>query len=381
MNSKSGFDRRQTVCAIAAAGVAMVAPLSRAQSGEIRIGQSVLMNGPLAANVTSVLKGQDLALAQFNRQGGAGGRPVRLITLDDGFDGPRCLENATRLIDKDDVTALFGFSTTHGIPDVLQMLTVKKIPLIGAYSGHPALRAKHHPYFFTMMASLEDEVSQMLRHLTSIRLTRIGLVLLNSPLGLTMSQAFLRATSGANGVSVVANVSIEQDASNVQSGVTAVAESNPQAVVFLGFGVAMLPFLKAARKTLGVPIYCVSLAALNQAALDSLGLDARGLAFTQTVPYPWRDTTPLTRDFNAQMRGAKIAVDYPHWLGYLNMRVLLEALRRVSGPITPAKLVATLEGMRNTDLGGFVVDFGPNKHHGSNFVDITVMGPNGKFIR
>lgn len=381
MDSTLGISRRQTVCAIASAGAALASPLSNAQSGEIRIGQSVLMNGPLAANVTSVLKGQDLALAQFNRQGGAGGRPVRLITLDDGFDGPRCFENATRLVDKDEVTALFGFSTTHGIPDVLQLLAVKKIPLVGTYSGHPALRAKHHPYFFTMMASLEDEVAQMLRHLTSIRLTRIALVLLNSPLGMTMSQAFLRAASGANGVAVAANVSIEQDASNVEQALAVVAASSPQAVAFLGFGAAMLPFLKSARRTLGVPIYCVSLAALNQAALDSLGLDARGLAFTQTVPYPWRDTSLLTREFNAQMRSAKIAVDYPHWLGYLNMRVLLEALRRVPGPVTPAKLITTLESMRNTDLGGYVVDFGPNKHHGSSFVDITVMGPNGKFIR
>jgi hypothetical protein len=42
-----------------------------------------------------------------------------------------------------------------------QRIADKQVPLVGVYTGSPALRAKHHPYFFTTMASYRDEVVKM----------------------------------------------------------------------------------------------------------------------------------------------------------------------------------------------------------------------------
>ena len=45
------------------------------------------------------------------------------------------------------------------------------------------------------------------------------------------------------------------------------------------------------------------------------------------------------------------------------------------------KLFAALESMGNVDLGGFVVDFSPANHSGSKFVDLTMIGHRGKFLK
>ena len=37
--------------------------------------------------------------------------------------------------------------------------------------------------------------------------------------------------------------------------------------------------------------------------------------------------------------------------------------------------------MDNVDVGGFVVDFSRNSHAGSEYVELTMIGHKGKFIR
>ena len=141
----------------------------------------------------------------------------------------------------------------------------------------------------------------------------------------------------------------------------------------------VVPIVKAARSFVGVPLYAPAIAN-NKATLDALGDEARGLGFTRILPNALRPITTVTRDYTAQMARAKIAPDYEHFFGYMNLRVLLEGLRRAGPSVTPQSLVATLEKMRNVDLGGYKIDFSPSNHHGSKFVDLSVVGPGGKFI-
>ena len=67
--------------------------------------------------------------------------------------------------------------------------------------------------------------------------------------------------------------------------------------------------------------------------------------------------------------------------GYVTAKVVIEGLRRTTGnsrEISRRDLVRTLEGMQRVDLGGFVVDFGANKHEGSRYVDLSMIGTDGR---
>jgi len=60
--------------------------------------------------------------------------------------------------------------------------------------------------------------------------------------------------------------------------------------------------------------------------------------------------------------------------------VFAEALKRAGKAPTREHLVQALESLR-VDLGGFQVDFGPRDHEGSRFIDMTVIGRSGRFVR
>jgi len=51
------------------------------------------------------------------------------------------------------------------------------------------------------------------------------------------------------------------------------------------------------------------------------------------------------------------------------------------GKSTLLKLIAGLESMNRYDMGGVDVTYGPNNRTGTTFIDITIIGKSGKFVR
>lgn len=375
-----------------ALGAAALAPAAHAQTPAaaaasaapgrhqpVLLGQSAHLSGPLAPTFTGVLEGQRLALAQFNARGGVAGRPVQLITLDDGYDARRCVANVRQLIERERVTALFGLASTPNVAAVLPLLAERQVPLVGIYGGSPSLRMQHHPYFFTTMASYRDEVLHMLRNQKTLQRERVALVYQNAAFGQLMRPVVDEAAREL-GMQLVARVPLEPDGSNGAAAAASLVEARPQAVILMAFGPAIVPFVKAARQSVAAPLYAISIANAK-ALIEAIGDDARGLAITQVIPPPWRSQDALVRDFTAASHRAGTPTNYEHYYGYLNLRVLLEALKRAGRQVTPARLVATLEGMSRVDLGGYTLSFSPSNHHGSSYVDSTIVGPGGRFIR
>ena len=67
--------------------------------------------------------------------------------------------------------------------------------------------------------------------------------------------------------------------------------------------------------------------------------------------------------------------------GYAAAKVLVEGLRRAGPNPTRAKLQAALEGMKNFDIGGLEVSYGPDDRTGLDFADLSIIGQDGKFKR
>lgn len=382
---KPNLSRRQVVAAIGAFGAsAMVSTTARAattatDTGDLLIGQSAHLSGPLAPTFLPVVRGQELALEQINKRGGVHGRKVKLKVLDDAYDPKKAVENVNRLIDDDKVVALFGLASTGTVGAVLPIVADKKVPLVGVYTGSPVLRAKQNPYFFTTMASYRDEVAAMIRNLVTLQRTQIAVLWSKNPFGQLMLPV-VDELAKELGATVVAKASLEDNGSDAVAAAQALGAAKPQGVIFMAFGPSMVPFVRAARQYIGAPMYCISISNAK-GILTALGDDARGLAFTHLIPYPWRATTPLLRDFNAAMDTANIPVDYGHFFGYLNMRILLEGMRRGGKSVSSQSIVAGMESMGRSDLGGYLVDYSPTNHNGSKFVDITIVGPGGRYIR
>src|SRR5262245_61574647 len=204
--------RRALVGAAGAIATSYLLP-ARAADAPIAIGQSGHLSGPLAPSFKGTLNGQKLAIDEINAKGGVEGRLVKLVQLDDAYDPARCAQNVTRLIDEEKCTALFGLAATANVAAVLPILAEKQVPLIGVYTGSPALRAKQHPFFFTTMASYRDEVVKMVRNQKTLLRDNIALVYMNNPFGQQMVPVVNEVIKEQE-AKLAASVALEPDAKN-----------------------------------------------------------------------------------------------------------------------------------------------------------------------
>jgi branched-chain amino acid transport system substrate-binding protein len=64
---------------------------------------------------------------------------------------------------------------------------------------------------------------------------------------------------------------------------------------------------------------------------------------------------------------------------YIAAKVMVEALRRAGPKVTRESFMQALDGLRGYDAGGYLVSFAPGNHNGSSYVELAVMGKDGRF--
>jgi ABC-type branched-subunit amino acid transport system substrate-binding protein len=118
------------------------------------------------------------------------------------------------------------------------------------------------------------------------------------------------------------------------------------------------------------------------ALADALGAEGSGVAISQVVPFPWSSAVPVVREY--QELAAKDGFtdfNFSAMEGFVTAKVMVEGLKRAGKNPTREGLVDALESMHDVDVGGFYVSYSQKNHTGSKFVDLTIIGRNGKFLR
>ena len=376
------MQRRTALQHLTLGAASLAAPaLARAQSRAIVIGQSAALTGPAAQLGIQFQHGAKLAFDRANARGGVNGRNIELRTLDDGYEPARCQANTQALLNED-VLALFGYIGTPTSLAALPMATAAKTPFIAPFTGAQALRDPFNRYAFHLRASYYDETARIVNQVTQVGMKRVAVFHQNDSYGQAGLDGVTRALKALQ-LEAVATGTVERNAVDVAAALARILPSKPEAVVQISAYKSCAAFVRAARKAgYGGQFYNVSFVG-TQALADELGPEARGVVISQVMPYPFAPLSALTNEFLAAASAAptKVQPNYSSIEGYVAGRVLLEGLRRAGAAITREALIAGLESMQNFDLGGFVVDFGPRKHVGSSFVDLTILDGSGRVRR
>lgn len=353
--------------------------------GTIVLGQSGVYSGPLGAFAQENIAVINTYFESINAKGGIHGRKLKLIALDDGFDPKRTVENAKTLIEKEKAFALINVIGTANSAAIYPQLHQNGIPLVGPYSGATVLRdpARFRYLFFTR-ASYADETEKMVEQLTSTGVKDIAIVYQDDPFG----KAGLQAANEALAKRKLKPVSVGAfNIARLEETVAAagtVLKGNPSAVIIASSGKGTTSFIREVLKRGQRPaFYCLSVTNPKQLWAD-LGQEAHGVVVAQAAPSPWRATLPLVREYQQVVANAKLAAkefSYGSLEGFIVAKVAVEALRRAGKDLTREKYLAALEGMQSHDLGGYTIGYGPTDHSGSSYVDLTIIGRDGQFLR
>ncbi len=346
----------------------------------LTIGCSAALSGPLAGFGTDLRQGAEAAIAQINARGGVHGRALQLHMVDDGYVPQRTIDNVKQMLGQGSAFALLSCVGTPNNTAILPMVEEAGIPYVAPLTGASSLR-KNARSVFHVRASYTDEVQRLVQRLMGMGVKEIGIVFLDNAYGRELLEDANRALAAAGGKASV-QAALATDGKNLDAVVAQVDAAHPSAVLLVTAGAATVPLVRGLRKVLpGVLMAGVS-ASLTGDAYKQLGETGRGLAVTMVMPDPNKGKTAVVREYQAAM---KVRGQQEFGLGslegYVNMRVLAEGLERAGSDPTRSKLRSALAGIRNWDMGGFVVDYsGQAPYVGSRYIDLGVLSSAGKFL-
>jgi branched-chain amino acid transport system substrate-binding protein len=377
------MNRRQILRRAGGLSAACVAsPLWAQSSGRIVLGQSAALSGPAAALGTQFRLGAMLYFDKFNAKGGVNGRTIELQSLDDGYEPDRCAENTKKLIEGG-AFALFGYIGTPTSLAALPLATQAKLPFFAPFTGAEALRTPFNRYAFHVRGSYFDETGEIVKQSTAIGIKRIGVFHQNDSYGKAGLDGVVRALKPL-GLEPTGLGTVERNTVDVDAAVKSILAGKPDAIVQISAYKSCAAFIRAARKAgFGGTFYNVSFVG-TKALADELKQDARGVVVSQVMPFPYTPASPLSGEYLAAGKAAlgdKFEPNYSSIEGYVAARTFAEGLKRAGGAGTADMVIGGLESLRELNLGGFYVDFAPNKHTGSRYVDLTILTADGHVRR
>ena len=101
---------------------------------EIKIGNIMPYSGPLSA-YSIIGKTEAAYFAKINADGGINGRKINFVSYDDGFNPPKTVEQARKLVESDDVLFIFQSLGTPTNAAIEKYLNDKKVPQLFVATG------------------------------------------------------------------------------------------------------------------------------------------------------------------------------------------------------------------------------------------------------
>lgn len=153
-------------------------------ANDIRIGLMGTFTGPGGPYSLAVKRGAQMAVDDFNKEGGANGRKIALIERDDKANPVDGIANVKDLIEKEKVLAVFG--TANNQVGLAQAPLVQKarVPwVIPLASGTAITQAQGNPGYIFRVAMTDQAQNQMLVKFAASHYKKVALIYEDSPFG------------------------------------------------------------------------------------------------------------------------------------------------------------------------------------------------------
>jgi ABC-type branched-subunit amino acid transport system substrate-binding protein len=350
-------------------------------SAQILIGQTADFSGGVSAAVKETLSGAKLYIDAVNGKGGINGQKIELISLDDKYDPALAAANARELITKRKVIALFLNRGTAQSEAVLPVLAQYKVPLVAPSTGAMVFHKPVNHYVFNVRTTYQAEAEKAVKHLAGTGITRFALLQVDTSLGVDGAAGVMRGLDRLK-IQPVLNEKINHSKPDFAAMVKSVNDANPQAVVIIGTPDIVSEAMNQIRKS-GSRAQLATLS--NNAGAEfvkSLGERGAGVVVTQVFPNERVQSIPMIKEMSDLVIDHGGMTATPAMVeGFAAAKVLVEGLRRAGKVVTSESLIRGLEDMNEVDLGGMKVTYGPNDHTGFEFVDISVISSDGRYIR
>lgn len=336
---------------------------------EIVLGSHTDLSGPLATLGVDGANGARMRFDEVNAAGGIHGRKIRYIVEDTQYQVPKAIQAANKLIHRDEV---FAMAITLGTPTNNAVLTkqIKEgVPNLFPISGARSMVDPHHRLKFNARGIYYDEMRAATNYFVSEQSAEaICVIYQDTEYGEEILEA-ARDQAKAMGKEIVATSSHKPTESEFTAAIIKLREAGCDLVLMGTVVRDTILVLEAARKLDWKDATWVgNNAAYNQVVANQESGAGEGYYAFVHLAMMYRDNPPTEAaaawwDRFIEQHGRP--PEYMAMESYRNANLIVEALQRAGRDLTVDSMIAALESIEeHTDIFGYKLSFGPNKHQG-----------------
>jgi len=319
-----------------------------ASDTEIKIGNILPYSGPVSAYST-IGKAAAAYIAKVNAEGGVNGRKINFISVDDAYTPSKTVEQARKLVEQDEVFAIFlPIGTAHNLA-IQKYLSAKKVPQIFVGSGATRFgEIKQNPWTIGWQPTNHAEAVAYGQHIMQGRPNaKVAILMQNDDFGKDYLKGVLEGMGDKAKSMVVSHQTYETTDPTVDSQIVSMKGSGADTLLLLTTPKFSAMAIKKAAEIGWQPTrYVVSSASSVGSVLKPAGLEAaKGVISAMYLRDPTDPGTQATKEY--QEYAAFMKQFYPtgdvsdtlNVLGYSAAQTLVQTLKQAGDNLTRENLI------------------------------------------
>jgi branched-chain amino acid transport system substrate-binding protein len=355
------------VAGLASAAAALAGPTADpgVSATAVRLGGTVPLSGEAAA-FGAVGPGAKAYFDYVNAAGGVHGRKIEYVFYDDGYDAAQTVQLTRKLVEQDEVFAIFNSVGTANNLAIREYLNARRVPQLYVGDGSAAIGGTPRRYPWTMgfLQSYRGEGAVYGKDIVKRRpRARVAVLFENSELGKDLTRGLSLAVAG-KGPRVVASESYEFTDAEVASQIAKLKTSRADTLVLFATPKFFIQAVVAAHKLAWKPqLYIASISiepgimAIARANAPELTKGALSIAFVKNPNDPIWAKDPALALYRLVMRrhhpSGKVS-DVYNWYGMTVAWTMVETLRRAGKDLTRQGLLRAAQSL-NTKANPFLL--------------------------
>ena len=327
---------------------------------EIKLGQTMPYSGP-ASSLGTMGKTEAAYFAMVNASGGINGRKITLISLDDAYTPPKTFEQTRKLVESEQVLAIFSPLGTAANSAIHKYVNASKVPHL--FIGSNLMRwadPEHFPWtIMTVRPPFQLEAKLFADHILRVRpAAKIAVLYQNDDYGKDNLKGLKDALGDKAATMIVAEASYELTDPSIDSQIVTLKGSGADTLV--DFTTTKFGAL-AIRKSYDIgwkPLHLIAfLASSVNAVLRPAGLEKSVGAISSAVAKDpsdpqWRDDAAV-KEYLVWFKKWYPDGDPEAWnnvLGYTAAQLMVEVLKKCDDNLTRENVLRQATNIKDLQL-------------------------------
>ncbi|MCA0244383.1 MAG: ABC transporter substrate-binding protein [Proteobacteria bacterium] len=368
------MNRRVRAAMAVAAVLALGAGAAQAQQGvsknEIVVGSIQDLSGPLAGYGKQVRMGMMLRAEEINEQGGIGGRKIKLLVEDSGYDPKKAVLAAQKLVNQDKIFIMAGHIGTAqnnaAMPVQFEKNIINFMPVTAAREMYEPFNRLKYSFAVPYYDQMKLMVPKMVKDKGAKKPCAIYQ---DDEFGLEVLRGAEDGLKGIN-VALAEKTSYKRGATDFSSQVAKMKAAGCDLVVLGTIIRETIGTIGESRKTGFNPVFIGSSAAYTDLIHKLGGPAMNGLYATMGAQHPYLDEASQPLRFWANKYKTKFNEDPTVFsvYGYVIIDAFAQAATKAGANLTTDSFIKAMDTMKFAPdmFGSAEATYSPTKHLGSD---------------